>query len=182
MNRLVQEAVLVGLARRLRDQGSWTGETHLQKATYLLSELYGIDFDFDFILYKHGPFSFDLRDELAAMGAEGLIDSTSVNPRYGPRLEVTTRGEQVEQSFSKTMARYGTALDWMAKTLGNRGVMDLERLATAMWVTRKLDDEAPVSERAAALRAAKPHISEDDAEAAVKEIDELLAQSATAAS
>jgi hypothetical protein len=61
MNRLSQDAVLVGLARRLYEQGSWTGETHIQKAAYLLHELLAVPFDFAFILYKHGPFSFDLR-------------------------------------------------------------------------------------------------------------------------
>ena len=60
MNRLSQDAVLVGLARRLYEQGSWTGETHIQKAAYLLHELRDVPFDFAFILYKHGPFSFEL--------------------------------------------------------------------------------------------------------------------------
>ena len=67
MNRLAQQAILSGLATRLGSRGSWVGETHLQKAAYLLSQLRGVDFDFDFILYKHGPFSFELRDELALM-------------------------------------------------------------------------------------------------------------------
>ena len=181
MNRLVQEAVLVGLARRLQDRGSWTGETHLQKAAYLLSELRGIDFDFDFILYKHGPFSFELRDELSAMRAEGLIDSSSVSPRYGPRLWITDRGQQLERDFDKTMQRYGSALDWMAGTLGDRGVMDLERLATAMWMTRTHPD-ASVAERAAALVQEKPHVALPDAEDAVKEIDRLLCEVGAATS
>ena len=44
MNRLAQEAVIVGLARRLNDHGSWSGETHIQKAAYLLHGLTGIPF------------------------------------------------------------------------------------------------------------------------------------------
>jgi hypothetical protein len=84
MNRLAQEAVIVGLAKRLADTGSWTGETHLQKAAYLLSELRGVDFDFDFILYKHGPFSFELRDELAGMQAEGPLQLFPQPPLWPP--------------------------------------------------------------------------------------------------
>ena len=42
MNRLSQGVVLVGLARRLYEQGSWTGETHIQKAAYLLHELLAV--------------------------------------------------------------------------------------------------------------------------------------------
>lgn len=175
MNRLVQEAVVAGLARRLADRGSWAGETHLQKATYLLSELRDIDFDFDFILYKHGPFSFELRDELSAMRADGLIESVVQNPRYGPQLQITGRGAELEQRFGRTMRRYGESLDWVADTLGSRGVMDLERLATAMWMTRQ-HPEASVRSRAEALVRVKPHISIDSAIGSVQEIDRLLGE------
>jgi uncharacterized protein YwgA len=178
MNRLIQEAVVVGLAKRLADKGSWAGETHLQKATYLLSELREVDFDFDFILYKHGPFSFGLRDDLSSMRAEGLIESFVSNPRYGPKLRVTERGEELQQHLGKTMERYGESLDWVADTLGSRGVMDLERLATAMWITRQ-DPEGSVRARAEALVGVKPHISLDAAVEAVKEIDDLLAEQGT---
>jgi uncharacterized protein YwgA len=174
MNRLLQEAVLVGLARRLADRGSWTGETHLQKASYLLSELRDIDFDFDFILYKHGPFSFELRDELASMRAEGLIETVIPNPRYGAKLVITERGDELERRFDKTMQRYGRQLDWIADTLGDRGVMDLERLATAMWMTRQ-HEGAGIRARAEALVRVEPHIPLDEAIRAVEEIDQLLA-------
>lgn len=174
MNRLVQEAVLVGLSRRLAKKGSWTGETHLQKATYLLSELRDIDFDFDFILYKHGPFSFELRDELSHMRGEGLIKSVVPDPRYGPQLLATEEGEKLESHLDRITARYGESLDWVADTLGGRGVMELERLATAMWMTRK--EPGSVRERAEALVEVKPHIPLDDAVFSVEEIDRLLAE------
>jgi hypothetical protein len=175
MNQLVQEAVLVGLSRRLRKKGSWTGETHLQKAAYLLSELRSVDFDFDFILYKHGPFSFELRDELAHMRAEGLIRSVVPDPRYGPQLLATQAGEKLENLLGQMTERYGPALDWVADTLGGRDVMDLERLATAMWMTRK--GPGPIKARAEAVVKVKPHISLDDAISSVEEIDRFLAES-----
>jgi uncharacterized protein YwgA len=175
MNQLVQEAVLVGLARRLRERGSWAGETHLQKAAYLLSELRGVDFDFDFILYKHGPFSFELRDELAYMRGEGLLESFVPDPRYGPQMLVTEDGEALEGHLKRMIERYGKSLDWVADTLGGRDVMDLERLATAMWMTRK--EKGSVRERAEALVRVKPHISLDDAIASVEEMDRLQAES-----
>ena len=175
MNQLVQEAVLAGLSRRLQEQGSWAGETHLQKAAYLLSELHGVDFDFDFILYKHGPFSFELRDELAHMQAEGLIRSVVPDPRYGPQLLATQTGTELEELLNRMSERYGPALDWIAEQLGGRGVMDLERLATAMWMTRK--EPGSVKARAEAVVKVKPHISLDDAMTSVEKIDRLLTES-----
>jgi hypothetical protein len=174
MNQLVQQAVLVGLSRRLREHGSWTGETHLQKAAYLLSELRGVDFDFDFILYKHGPFSFELRDELAYMRSEGLIESVVPDPRYGPQLLITPEGEGLDEFLNKLTNSYAPSLDWVADQLGDRGVMELECLATAMWMTRK--EPGSVKGRAEAVVRVKPHISLDDAIASVEEIDRFLAE------
>jgi uncharacterized protein YwgA len=176
MNHLAQQAVLVGLARRLQKKGSWTGETHLQKAAYLLSELRDIDFDFGFILYKHGPFSFELRDELAHMRIDGLIENVIENPRYGPKLKPTKLGRELEKQLKRVAKRYSESLDWIADTLGKRGVVELECLATAMWVTRK--EGGSVSERVKAVVRIKPHIERKAAAAAVEEIDDLLGQSA----
>jgi hypothetical protein len=169
----VEQAVLVGLARRLKDRGSWAGETHLQKAAYLMHELRGTDFSFGFILYKHGPFSFEMRDELTGMRSDGLIERTIDDPRYGPRLSVTARGEELEKNLAGTLNRYNDDLDWIASTLNRRGVVELERLATAMWMTRHKQD-ASADQRASAVTGIKPHISHDEALGAVEEIDRLL--------
>jgi hypothetical protein len=176
MNRLAQEAVIVGLARRLHDEGSWSGETHIQKAAYLLHGLTGVPFDFEFILYKHGPFSFELRDELTSMRSDRLIDRQTQPPPYGPRIVATERGQQLEDRFQKTMQRYRRQLDWIASKLGDRGVMDLERLATALWVTRRLGQEASVQNRAEAVSELKPHVSIERAAEAVEEVDGFIAE------
>jgi len=179
MNRPAQEAVLVGLARRLQDQGSWSGETHLQKATYLLHELLEVPFDFKFILYKYGPFSFELRDELGSMRADRLLEREIQPPPYGPRIVVTERGRELEQQFTRTLERYGPALDWVADQLRDRGVIELERLATALWVTREIGEDASIDIRARRLHEIKPHVKISDAEEAVQEIDQMLAAAAS---
>jgi hypothetical protein len=178
VNRLAQEAVIVGLARRLEDQGSWCGETHIQKATYLLHELYGIDFDFRFILYKHGPFSFELRDELGSMRADRLLERQPQPAPYGPRIVATERGRELEERFARRMERYSSSLDAIAGRLRDRGVVDLERLATAMWVTRQAPN-AEVDRRARALTEVKPHVPFEDAVGAVREIDLMMGEAAT---
>lgn len=176
MNRLAQEAVLVGLARRLDEHGSWSGETHIQKATFLLHELTNVPFDFEFILYKHGPFSFELRDELSAMRADRLLERQPQPAPYGPRIIVTDRGRQLEERLAKTMERYGPAIDWIAVQTGQRNVLELERLATALWITRNTDKVGD-DERAEELTRIKPHVNRDAALAAVREIDLLLSES-----
>ena len=66
LDRVRNGVVITRLIETLRERGSWCGETHVQKAAFFLQELMEVPTRFHFILYKHGPFSFDLRDELTA--------------------------------------------------------------------------------------------------------------------
>jgi hypothetical protein len=175
VNRLAQEAILVGLARRLDENGSWSGETHLQKTAFLLLELARVPFNFDFILYKHGPFSFELHEELSSMRADRLLERQTQPAPYGPRIVVTERGRELEGRLARTMARYGHALDWVAGQMGQRNVLELERLATALWITRR-HEGADAESRAGELTQIKPHVNREAALAAVHEIDGLIEQ------
>jgi len=181
MNPLAQEAVIVGLARRMKEHGSWTGETHIQKTAYLLRELMEVPFAFDFILYKHGPFSFELRDELAAMHADRLIDRETQS-RHGSRIAVTERGLEIEERFQLTMARYEEHLEWITSRLGNRDMKDLEGLAIALWVTRQMDQDASVQDRAEAINQLEPHFSLESAAESVEQIDKLIVEATPIAS
>lgn len=73
MDRFEQAAILTELIDGMRASGSWAGETHIQKGTYFLQQLLEVPLGFRFILYKHGPFSFDLRDALAIMRADHFM-------------------------------------------------------------------------------------------------------------
>lgn len=59
--------LLGGIASLLKKHGSWTGETHLQKTAYVTKAVLGIPLSASFILYKHGPYSFDLNKSIAHM-------------------------------------------------------------------------------------------------------------------
>jgi uncharacterized protein YwgA len=105
VKRLQRAAVLIDLVERLRAHDSWCGETHLQKAAYLLQQLADVDLDYDFVLYKHGPFSFDFRDELNELLVDGIIRYEPQPPPYGPRIAVTAQAERVREMYPKTLAR-----------------------------------------------------------------------------
>jgi hypothetical protein len=86
MNRLDNASLIVALTEKLREHQSWAGETHLQKAAYILRRVLGVPLEFRFILYKHGPFSFDLRDEIGWMRANRLLEWEVRSNSYGPSL------------------------------------------------------------------------------------------------
>lgn len=158
----------------LRAKGSWCGETHIQKAAFFLKTLTGVPIDFDFILYKHGPYSFDLHDELSVMRAFGLVD-LEVSYPYGPRIANTKMGKNLVERFSKMPVQYQRQIDFIAEHLGDKGVVELERLATAYYVTLSHQDDGQEA-RVRAIIELKPHISQENARKAVGDVDAIVAQ------
>lgn len=177
MNLKQKRAVISKLVESLQEQGSWCGETHIQKATYCLQEVTSVPLEFNFILYKHGPFSFDLRDELTAMRAYGFLD-IRVNPYpYGPSLCITEMAKALTQDLPKTLQKFKKKINFIAATLGDKGVAELERLATALFVARE-ENLKNTDERANVIHKLKPHVSIAQANAASRDIDMILSHAA----
>jgi uncharacterized protein YwgA len=171
MKPIAQAVVLTNLASELRLRDSWCGETHLQKSAYLLQELEGVPLEFDFILYKHGPFSFDLRDRLTELRADGFLHLAARPYPYGPTFIPSELAKRTWKNFPITLGKYKTQIARVASLVGDKGVTELERLATALYVTRELGNEASRGDRAERMMELKPHISESDAIAAIALID-----------
>ena len=127
MTDMQRAAVLLSLIERLRREGSWCGETHVQKSTYLLQELLGVPLKFDFILYKHGPFSFDLNDEITSLQADLLLGLKS-RPPYGPSIILGEGSKAVLDRYPKTRALYEPQIQFVADRLAPKNVAELERL------------------------------------------------------
>jgi hypothetical protein len=172
MKRLQRAVILAELAHKMDQHGSWCGETHIQKAAYFLQELVLVPTQYRFILYKHGPFSFDLRDEITEFRAYELFRREPRPVPYGPSLRPTTNAEELKSRFCKTLARFSKHIDFVAEALDGKGVAELERLATALYVTREMPAES-LEARAKRIHALKRHVSPELALSAVSEVDEM---------
>ncbi|MBI5093536.1 MAG: hypothetical protein HZB26_13975 [Candidatus Hydrogenedentes bacterium] len=173
MKRLQRDGVVLALIEALRGKGSWCGETHVQKSTYFLQELLQVPLGFDFILYKHGPYSFDLSDALEQMRADRFL---TYDPRpypFGPSLAPDENGELLRRLFAKTRARYQERVDFLADEFASKNVAQLERIGTAMYVTLEDPERTGRDKRAMRIHKLKPHIPLDVARAAVDEFDSL---------
>ena len=166
-------AIITKMARLLRAAGSCCGETHLQKAIYVLQTLTDVPLGYEFILYQYGPFSFDLRTEINACEADGFLALEPQPVPYGPKLAATARAEALHARLPKTLGLYEPRMRFVAQSLGALGVTGLERLATALYVTEELGPAARLDRRARLLRQYKPHISLASAFDALREIDGL---------
>src|SRR5260370_18554778 len=141
----------------------------MHKAAFFLQELMNVTLDFDFILYKHGPFSFDLRDELTFMRAQGFLRLEPQYP-YGPTLIGGEKSELLKQAFRQAIEKHLTKIRFVSQKLGTKTVPELERTATALYIKLRDPAEADPVER---LRSLKPHIALPEAQAAVIEVEPI---------
>jgi len=165
-------ALLLALLKAMDERGSWCGETHVQKASYFLQVATNVPLDLDFILYKHGPYSFDLHEGLGDMRARLLIDVKQRAP-YGPSLIPGPSAQVLADGLSDYVAAHNLAIDFVAQKLSGHGVVDLERLATALYVIRNYTAE---EDKAGLMNALKPHVTKDRAAEAIDEVEKILEQ------
>ena len=174
-----RKALLLSLIETMSNKGSWSGETHVQKCVYFLQTMLRVPLAFDFILYKHGPFSFDLRDELTAMRADDLLRLEVQSP-YGPSFRLTDTGNEMTSLFPRTIQSHHDRIGFVAGSISNRTVSDLERLGTALYVTNEpaaKGTPGSVDSRAERICSLKPHFSLERAREALQEVDRLTSES-----
>jgi hypothetical protein len=180
MTDMQKDVVLLCFINRLKEQGSWCGETHIQKGTYLFQEVLGVPLGFQFILYKHGPYSFDLKDGLTALMADNLLD-VKPRPPYGPGLLPGENSQALLGRFPRTSRQYQPQAEFVARRVASYDVKALERLATDVFVTREELPNGTVEQRAAKLHELKPHIPLELAHDAIVQADKLIREAAPVA-
>jgi hypothetical protein len=164
-------SLVVELANRLRAKGSWCGETHLQKALYIIQDLSKSNFGYKFVIYKHGPYSFELNSELTAMRAMNILEFQFPKEGYGPRIAPTSFGERVYKSNEENIRAFFPIITFLTDWFAGSDVRYLEKVATAYYVTKK-NPRDPAIERARKLNSLKPHVDIPAAEEAVRIVDE----------
>lgn len=168
MKESQREAVVLDFVRRLRAAGSWCGEAHIQKSTYFLQEFMGVPLGFNYIFYKHGPFSFDLNDQLTALRGNGLVELRSDAP-YGPHLDASATADDYLGLFPQTIGQYEAGMDFVVRKLASRNVAGLEMLSTALFVRIELPDQGD-GVRARRINELKPRVSVQEAISALHEV------------
>lgn len=173
-----QTIFILKMLGELDEAGSWCGETHIQKCLYLLHSLEDVAFEYEYVMYKHGPYSFELHDELSRLEAAFLIERISTPP-YGSRLKDTDLGKRfMTKGLSKNSADTG-AIKRIAEEFGPCSVAELERYATAAFV-RQANPEFCDDQVTQEITKIKPHVTADKANNAVEKLkDYKAAKSAT---
>ena len=170
MNYEKRSAIILILIKQMREKGSWCGETHLQKAIYFLQEMMRVDFKFNFILYKHGAFSFDLSNHLQDMIGDNYLLLESQLP-YGPSFLPGKSAKNLAIKYISITTKYNNDINFVASKLGKLGVKELEKYATALFVVKT--NGLSLKKKAKRLNKLKPHISLNNALSAIKWVNNL---------
>ncbi len=172
-----QWALVAKLVDEMKKKGQWAGETHIQKALYFLKSMTKVPCMYDFVLYKHGPYSFDLHDDLGKMRAHLVLDIEARRP-YGPSFSLGQLGEKSIKRVEEAINKHVSQIDFVVEHLGSMDVRTLERYATALYVKSEKNDH-DIKSLGRAIVDRKPHISEDDAQKAVEWVNDLEEQAKT---
>ncbi len=170
MNYPERATVITVLVDCMHKSGSWAGSTHVQKSVYFLQTLLDVPLKYDFTLYKHGPYSFDLKEELTQMRIDGFLDLKTKPAPFGPSFVSSDLGEGLRKSA--LVKKYDEPIKFVSQKVSNKGVAALERISTALFVTHD-KPEASLEERALRINELKPHISIVSATNALKELEGL---------
>ena len=171
MDNLVRWSILLELISELKNAGSWCGETHIQKSAFFLEEMLGVPLDLGFMMYKYGPYSFDLNDDLTALRAYNYV-SLEPQPPYGVTYSLKDEENKLKKFYEDDIEEYSKKISSVAETFGNKTVVELEKLATAFFIYEK-EDIKDVNSIAKRLNEIKPHVTIQDAETAAEKMLEI---------
>lgn len=156
---------LLGLIAALDAQGAVVSETRIVKSAYLLESMYGLPMGFNWILYKHGPYTREVNDALVGMSKGGLI---SIRPRKQRGIEVSVSASAMNALPTEDLL----TINAVAEKVATLDVGELERLSTAAWISKRMT-KADASVRAGYLCKWKPHVASATAVRAIKFHDRL---------
>ena len=142
----------------------------------MCQEIVGTPSKFKFILYKHGPYSFELSECLQGLIADDLIQMQT-RPPYGPSSRFRRRLVCLLLMLIRSEG-CRDSIRFMSKKLGRKGVAELEKLATATYVNRKFGLDLSLEERARILTSLKSHVPVETARQAFTEVEAIEEEAA----
>jgi len=172
MDKDTSLAVVFKTIELLRAKNNWAGETSIHKSIYILQQLMNVPVGFTFTLYLHGPFSFDLREELSSCIAYNYLCLEYVSPIYGPRYLLNDISDKYIETHSDNIEDYFDQIIRVSEIVSDKGIGSLEKLATALYVIKELN--CSPDDAAKKLHELKPHISFEEAKNAVGVMQGLL--------
>jgi hypothetical protein len=167
-----KHAVILAMIESLASHGCRTGKVHVIKGLGLGSLAGFLDIPFEFFLYKHGPYSTDIEQNLEEMVSYDGIRIEPAFDGWGVILKPSENAAFIKKQAALPPAQM-EGIQRGSRFLKGKNATQLERLATAMWIRKRLGIEES-DDVAAKLHELKPHVTVQDAREADREIVAFL--------
>jgi len=175
---IIKNTLILFLIKRFQDNESWCSETHMQKSIYFIQNFFSeFPLNFEFVLYKYGPFSFDLREKLFELFMKRYIHFIPKPYPYGPSIELTESGKIFIDSNENEINKYKQEINFISKEISKKVVSELEKLSIALYVKKAIGENSGISERVKKIVELKPHIKNTEAEESIYKLDEMITNS-----
>ena len=164
-------AVVAELVNGMRANEGWAGETHIQKALFFAQELLRVPCGYHFVLYKHGPYSFELHDDLGRMLTNSIL-GLEPRPPYGPSFKLENIGDNIIHQREQAVNQYSAQSKFIVDTLSTKDVRELERLGTALLLNKEFPnvDQATLASK---IVERKTHVPDHLALDAIRDVAEI---------
>ncbi len=169
-------ALLLSVLEHLRKLNSWCGETHVQKACYLLQAVLNSPMGYRFTLYKFAPLSFELQDDLSELIGKELVREVPAGHHMGASLDVTEFGRRFLALRQGSLGSFDSAARFIVARIAGMKVNELERLTMGVYVSLELS-HGTEGERVSRLIEYQKHITAGEATLAVREAVVLIEES-----
>jgi len=128
-------ALVASIVEKLNNFNSWCSETHIQKTIFFLQGLFDDMYNYRYILYMYGPFSFELRNDLGKMLSLNIL---TIEPKgeYGPKILLGEYAKFLEERFEDFLKSKENKINFITKRFSSKTAKDLEALATMFYIVK----------------------------------------------
>jgi len=175
-----KQALVLFIVRKLSEQKGWHGPVFVQRFIYLLQELLDVPLDLFFILYKHGPYSFELAETLTFLTANYLLEFKLPLNHLSPTLVPGKHAAYYDKKFKAEMDAINPRVTWLITKVNDMDFGKLTLLTFALYVLKQLrvqgkDEKKLISE----MHQIRPVFSKKQITEAVEALKKLMNEAQT---
>ena len=139
-------------------------------------------FEWIFVIYKFGPYSFDLAHLIGEIHSCRLVE-LMLQWWFQPKIKVMRYGKDFYEDINELCYKYRKQIEFVKEELGSQNLSEIELLATGLYIIsyEKVHDKT-VENRSRILNHLKSHIKLNDASTFIGEVDSLIERAQTAQS
>lgn len=153
------------------------GKTGMMKLLYLLQEIYGVPFGYDFEIYTYGPYCQTVMSDLEyAEFADYIKVSPITYPTgiSGYQISANTDSEKILCDEAGLISQYGEEINQVIASFGDKTAKELELYSTIVFVSASYSNNAwenTKEEICSTVRKIKPHFAAEIILSAYEDLD-----------